>query len=417
MLNKIKKHLPILTYLTLLIMLFNLASCAYTAKAEDLMDGISAGQAESKTADARFLNGTAEFAINLIKNADSTKNVLLSPISAMTSISMAANGATDQTLDEIQSLYQNIPIEDMNQYLKGFLGSFTSDGDAKIKTANGIWFRDDPGLTVEKPFLQTNADYYNSQIYKAPFDNNTLNEINSWVKSNTDSMVDSILNEIKDDHIMYLLNAMAFDAKWRDEYKEESINTGTFTNADKTTSDVTFMHSLETTFLNDGRATGFLKPYKGEKYSFMALVPNDNISLDEYIQSLNADTFLNTLNSAKSEQVNCFLPKFSMDYDASLKDTLKALGVTRAFDPDNAQFSKLGHSTGGNIYMADVIQKTHIEVNEKGTKAAAATLTIMAEKTAAAPASQTVNLNRPFIYAVIDNTTNLPILMGAVNQL
>ena len=149
----------------------------------------------------------------------------------------------------------------------------------------------------------------------------------------------------------------------------------------------------------------------------MALVPNDNISLDEYIQSLNADTFLNTLNTAKSEQVNCFLPKFSMDYDASLKGTLKALGVTRAFDPDNAQFSKLGHSTGGNIYMADVIQKTHIEVNEKGTKAAAATLTIMAAKTAAATASQTVNLNRPFIYAVIDNTTNLPILMGAVSQL
>ena len=416
--NQLKKCFLPLIYLIILLLLFNLASCSYTAKAQDMLSNLSAQQVESKNVDANFTNSATSFALNLIKNVvPGSENVLLSPISLMTSLSMATNGANGQTLSELTSLYKNISIDELNKYLKGYLNSLTSENDSKIRMANSIWFRDDPRLTIENSFLQTNVNYYDSQIYKAPFNNSTLQDINSWVKDNTDSMVDEILNEIKDEHIMYLLNAIAFDSKWDQQYEDKSVQNNTFTNQDKTTANISFMNSTETTFLDDGKAKGFLKPYKGGNFSFMALLPNEDISLEEYINGLNSKTFLNTLSNAKSEQVNCYIPKFNIDYSIQLNNALKSLGVNTAFDADAADFSKMGKSDGGNIYMSDVIQKAHIEVDEKGTKATAATITIMADKAAPIVCTNTVFLNRPFMYAIIDNNTNLPIFIGTVTQL
>ena len=143
-------------------------------------------------------------------------------------------------------------------------------------------------------------------------------------------------------------------------------------------------------------------------------MPNEGTSIDSYIASLTGKGFLSALNSRKNTQVNTQMPKFKCEYSNSLVDTLKKMGMSTAFDGDRANFSSMATLKNENIYISDVIHKTFIEVAEKGTRAGAATAVIVGES-AAMPVEQPkeVRLTRPFVYAIIDTQTNLPLFIGA----
>ena len=153
----------------------------------------------------------------------------------------------------------------------------------------------------------------------------------------------------------------------------------------------------------------------------MALMPNKGISLDDYLKSLSGEEFLKLLDTVDYDcDLDAGLPKFSLDWDARLPDVLRRMGINAAFDPDTADFSGLGTLPGGNIYIGDVIHKTHIEVNEKGTKAAAATAVDLPAGSAPFQAPRKhvkVILDRPFVYAIVDLKSNLPIFIGLVTDI
>ncbi|HOB19473.1 MAG TPA: serpin family protein [Candidatus Atribacteria bacterium] len=385
-------------------------------KADDLMKGIKAQAVEGKAIDERFVENTADFTIELFKKSvDSEKNSLVSPLSVMLALAMTANGADKDTLDQMDRvLGGDIPLDELNRYLYTYVKGLPSEKKSKLNIANSIWFRDDSErLNVNKDFLQTNADYYSADIYKAPFDNATLKDINNWVKANTDGMIDEILKEIKADHIMYLLNAIVFDAEWKSVYNKNLIFEGEFTSISGARQTAEFMNSEEYLYLDDGRATGFIKPYYNNNYSFVALLPNEGIDIDEYIKGLTGGGFLNTVKNSQAIQVNAYLPKFSYEYEIKMNDALKELGMTDAFDAGKADFSRLGHSTRGNIYCEEVFHKTFIAVDELGTRAGAVTKVVMSDESTGLEIKY-VRLDRPFVYAIIDNATNLPVFIGTV---
>lgn len=174
------------------------------------------------------------------------------------------------------------------------------------------------------------------------------------------------------------------------------------------------MYSQETEYIETENATGFVKYYKGGKFAFVALLPNEGTNIDSYIASLTGKGFLGALNSRKNTRVNTQMPKFKCEYSNSLIDTLKKMGMSTAFDGNRANFSSMATLKNENIYISDVIHKTFIEVAEKGTRAGAATA-VIAGKSAAMPVEQPkeVRLTRPFVYAIIDTRTNLPLFIGA----
>jgi serine protease inhibitor len=311
-------------------------------------------------------------------------------------------------------LGNGITLEELNQYLYYYANNLPSEEKSRFKIANSLWFRDDENrLTVEKDFLQKNADYYNAAIYKAPFTDETLNDINDWVKINTDDMIDKILDEIHESAVMYLINAIVFDAEWKVIYNESNIYEDTFYLADGTKKTVDFMRSEESLFLDDGRATGFIKPYYDDKYSFAALLPNEGISLDSYIESLSGEGLLDTVADAEMVTVNATMPKFSYEYEIQLNEILKSMGMPAAFDSNIADFSRMGKSSRGNIFIGDVLHKTFISLDEKGTRAGAVTKVEIRDESAALDL-KFVKLDRPFVYAIIDNSTNLPVFIGTV---
>jgi serine protease inhibitor len=414
-----RKEVLFLCLILLLYTMVNLTSCLANTpgvQAEDLMGEVKAGSVIGKEIDNQFINNTADFTIKLFHNSiDKEKNSLVSPLSVMLALAMTANGADGSTLEQMEEVLGNgITLEELNQYLYYYANNLPSEEKSRFKIANSLWFRDDENrLTVEKDFLQKNADYYNAAIYKAPFTDETLNDINDWVKINTDDMIDKILDEIHESAVMYLINAIVFDAEWKVIYNESNIYEDTFYLADGTKKTVDFMRSEESLFLDDGRATGFIKPYYDDKYSFAALLPNEGISLDSYIESLSGEGLLDTVADAEMVTVNATMPKFSYEYEIQLNEILKSMGMPAAFDSNIADFSRMGKSSRGNIFIGDVLHKTFISLDEKGTRAGAVTKVEIRDESAALDL-KFVKLDRPFVYAIIDNSTNLPVFIGTV---
>lgn len=381
-------------------------------QATDLMKEVSVKSISGKMSDDAFISSSANFAVELFKKTvDDDKSSLISPLSVMLALSMTANGADAQTKEEMQTLLGGkIPLDDLNEYLYSYVKNLPSENKYKLKIANSIWF--EKRLTVERDFLEKNADYYGAQAYQSTFDNQTAQDINNWVKDKTDGKIDKIINKIDGNTVMYLINAIAFDAEWQNVYTKNSIHTGKFTTFDGTNRDVQMMSSTESRYIDDGKVTGFIKNYKDTKYSFVALLPNKDISIGDYIASLTGESLLSTIKNSQNTSVMGELPKFSYDYSYVMNDALKKLGMKTAFDSDFADFSKICKLSNGSIYISEVLHKTYISVDELGTKAGAATKVEMKEN--AAPIGKSVVLNRPFVYAIIDNSTNLPIFIGNV---
>ena len=405
------KSVYILIMLAGLIMM-GAAGCA-VASAGDLMSGISPNNAKGRPADIAFTESLADFSVELFKKSITDKdNSLISPLSVTFALAMTANGADNETLVQMEKLLGNgIPIAELNEYLYSYKKGLPSLEKSKLNIANSIWLRDDSNMQVNKGFLQTNADYYGASVYTSAFNTQTVRDINYWVKTNTDGMIDKILDEINENIVMYLINAVMFEAEWQTVYYKENVMKGDFTDISGVKQNVDFMYSTESKYLDDGIATGFIKPYANGGYSFAALLPNEGVSIDRYVETLTGKGFLNTLENAEETTVNACMPKFKYEYEIKMKDALITLGVYDAFDQEKADFSNI--LPKGNICISEVLHKTFICVDELGTKAGAVTMVAMAG-CAAPDEPKSVTLDRPFVYAIIDNATNLPVFIGVV---
>lgn len=394
----------------------NLSACVPTVQAADLMAGIAGKEVAGKERDAKFVGSIADFSLLLFQESVAAqKNSLVSPLSVLLALAMTANGAGGETLAEMEAVLGNdIPLSVLNEYLYTFAHSLGSEKKAKLSIANSIWLRDDERLVVENDFLQTNADYYQAATYKSPFDGQTLKDINNWVNKHTKGMIDSILDQIDPDSVMYLINAVAFIADWEKAYAKADVWQGDFTTAAGAVLRADFMRSAEALYIEDDQVTGFIKPYANNNYSFVALLPKPGLAINDYIAGLSGARFLETLEAATNTTVNASLPKFSYDYTIKLNDALANMGMPQAFLPD-ADFSRLGRSAVGKFFIGEVLHKTFVEVDEKGTKAAAVTKVDM-RCTSAAPSELSVVLDRPFVYAIIENGSSLPIFIGALME-
>ena len=376
------------------------------AKAVDVLPDMDAGAAAA-----------ADFGVRLFKTSmEEGENTLISSLSVLYALAMTANGADGETLAQMEQVL-GMDVDNLNSYMLAYLDLLPESKDYKMSLANSIWFKDDPNFAVEQSFLQINADYYGAGAYKAAFDEGTRNDINNWVKEHTDGMIPEIIDEIPDEAIMYLVNALAFDAKWADEYEEHQIREGRFTLEDGTRQDVDMMHSEEYTYLEDDMATGFIKYYKDRKYAFVAMLPNEGVTVSQYVDSLTGEHLRELLNNTQDLTVFASIPKFETEYDIEMSEVLQEMGMTDAFDWRVADFSRLGtyNVDGMNISINRVLHKTFISVTEQGTRAGAATaVEMVAEGAMEIVEFKEVVLDRPFVYMLIDCETNLPFFIGTM---
>ena len=308
----------------------------------------------------------------------------------MLALGMTANGADGQTLSQMERVLGNMPVGQLNGYLYDYVKGLPQGDNYKLNTANSIWMI--PDIEVGKDFLQKNDQYYSPEVFRREFNGQTVEEINNWVSEKTDGMIEKMIEVLDPATVMCLVNAVVFEARWKKNYYKENIISGKFSAPDGEKT-VEFMRSTEGVYLDDGFAMGFIKPYEGG-YSFVALLPNEGVSIDEYVSGLTGERFLSIIENSQDELVNAYLPKFSFGYSIILNGALKSLGMKDAFSSEDADFSKVGRVPYGNIYIDSVLHKAHITVNELGTRAGAATIVTIP---GCGWIRETVKLDRPFV--------------------
>lgn len=386
--------------------------------AQELSKGVKPQKIGVETLSDDFIHATSELSISLFKNSLSqTGNSLISPVSVALALGMTANGADGNTLKQFNKLLGGdaLSMEQLNKFYYSMSSELQKDKSNKINLANSIWYRNDKSLKINTAFLQSNANYYKAAAYKADFSSKkTVTDINNWVKSNTGGLIDKIVDKIDKDTVMYLFNTVLFDAQWEKTYYTNAIHNDSFLIAEKNYVSVPFMHSNES-YISDGKAEGFIKPYKGDKYSYVAILPNEGTTLGEYVNSLDGKSFLKLLESRSDEYAAIGFPKYKFDYSISLVEPLINLGFTDGFSPEKANFKKMATVTGENIFIGDVLHKTYIQVDEMGTKAGAVTQVTMMTGAMQEP-TRKLTFNRPFVFAIIDNGTRLPLFIGTVTD-
>ena len=418
-----KKRIPALG-LCLALALF-LAGCGSRAcgnkvLAEDLMADMRADvqpvSVEANDGEVEALAVT-EFSVRLFQESrEEGENTLVSPLSVLCALAMTANGARGETMAQMETLF-GMPISELNEYLYVYTQALPEGKTYQLNLANSLWIRDDGRIQVEEDFLRTNATWYDAGVYQAPFDNSTVKDINAWVSENTDGMIDHVLDRVPEETVLYLINALYFEAQWKNIYYEHQVRDGVFTTEEGDARDVELMYSNEYQYLEDDKAAGFMKFYDDEAYAFVALLPKEGVRLRDYIASLTGENLRTMLSNVQDTKVETAIPKFQSEYTVEMKEILQTLGMTDAFDPEQADLSGIGETSTGLLYINQVLHKTYIAMDEQGTKAGAATVVATGEGAAPPTEVKTVYLDRPFLYLIVDREAGLPVFMGTVTDI
>lgn len=398
------------------LMMSGTTSCGFlSVRAAELSDGYTRTATDEGQITDDFKTSMADFSLDLFRGTlgEDNQNSLVSPMSAVMCLALIANGTDGETRAQIEKAL-NMKIEALNKCLYAYRNALKTEKDCKLALANSVWYRE-KGLTVNESFLQTCADWYNAAQYAAPFDATTARDMNNWVKENTDGMIKEIAKENDvASSVMYLINTLVFDAKWEEKYEKKQILDDVFTCHDGTKSKITMMRSDENRLLKTDNAVGFAKNYKGGTYSFVGLLPDEGTDVYDFATSLTGEKWLSMWQNQSNASLEVKIPEFKYEAGSILNDTLAAMGMTDMFDGTKADFSALGHSEGGNLYCSKIEQKTVIDVSRNGTKAAAVTWGEI-KCTSAEPITPIfISLDRPFVYAIVDNTTGLPLFLGIV---
>ena len=418
-----KKIISILLCITLIALSFsacggNPSQKPSKVKSTNLMNDITPQTIEKSNDLSEGNSAFNDFAVALFKeNQINGDNVLISPLSVLCALSMTANGAKEETLKEMEKGF-GLSASDMNKYLYSYINGLEQGEKFSLKLANSLWITNDETFKVNNDFLQINADYHNPEIYSVAFENpDTVKDMNNWVKENTDGMIPSIIdNPLPKDTLMCLMNALAFEAEWANIYEETQVHKANFNARNGKSQNVDFMYNEEYKYLCDDESTGFLKYYAGEKYAFAAVLPNEDIKLEDYIKNLTGEKITNLLKNVKNEKVITSIPKFEYDYSADITEMLQNMGIKTAFDPNNADLTGIGTWDYGNLFIGKVLHKTFISVAEKGTKAGAVTAEILCGSAAMPEKPHEVYLDRPFMYMIIDCENNVPFFIGTVTS-
>ena len=285
-----------------------LFGCGGKLKAQSLTEGITARTIDTHTDLTGDSTAVMDFAAALLRQTAEPEGVLLSPVSVLYALGMTANGASGDTLTQLEQV-MGMDLTALNDYLYTYRMSLPENTKkCKLSLANSLWLRDI--FRVDDAFLDTCANYYGAEAYRSAFDDSLVTNLNRWVDNKTDGMISSLLNQPPTDRTMlYLVNAVCFDAKWREPYEKSDIEQGaTFTAADGVRQTADLLWSKESVYLSDDNTTGFMKYYDGGRYAFVALLPSEGVSIADYVAGLTGGKLHALLNEHRYGTVEAAIP-------------------------------------------------------------------------------------------------------------
>lgn len=371
------------------------------------------------------LDGYQSFALELLKqNQKAGENVLISPLSVTLALGMTANGAAEDTLAEFDALF-GLSRDALNSLCARFLADYAKlGGSTEATLVNSLWA--DPDAALANGFVLRCQETYGAQLFQQDLqDPETVKAVNGWVCDATRGLIPKVVEEFDPDAVLALINAVylknQFQRPFETPHSEWEMD---FTADDGTVSHPKGMlngtRNEEYIRTEDGQ--GVLLPYDDGRLGLLLMLPEEGVSLTDYLAGWTESTISDLLSSRQSALVSLTCPKFKAEWGGSLGNALSAMGLERAFDDRRADFSAMGSVPDrpeSNICIGDVIHKTAFEINEKGTEAAAVTVVEMIAPTAAMPPQDLIRLSfdRPFVYGIVDLEMGLPLFLGTAEKL
>lgn len=363
------------------------------------------------------------FSYHMLKeNLDST-NPVLSPLSAYLAMGMVGLGAKGDTLAEFEHV-MGVGMQETAETLMQALPNWvvdTSDDKEKsvLEVANSVWL--DETMEPGEDWIHDVSDIYGAEAYRGVLSSTSvMKDMNLWVEKKTHSLIKNFLSEpLSRETKMALVNAIYFNGKWVADFDKKSTCKEAFTTTDGKTQQVDMMYDRRTEFyVKNEKMDGVVMDYRYGNMALVALKPTAGQSVREMYEALTYEELTSLLNSGRNQQVKLKLPKFEVEFDQELNETLQNMGIQRAFVDGQADFSGLGQTkSGDSLYISLVRQKAVVKLDEEGTEAAAVTI-VETKATSAAPPKDPIEVyfDEPFLYMIMDMESRTPLFMGVMDN-
>ena len=335
------------------------------------------------------------------------RNVMISPVSLLTILAIASAASGGNSRKQIES-FTDFESEEIWKAAAS-IDNKTLSGNRSVFSSSGLYFAQSVSGSVNSEFIESIMSDFNARQFNSE---NPVQEINEWVRNCTRYMIPSIISDRSALGDIVLINALAFEDKWRRRYDVWDIDDGIFHDIDGCDEEVVMLHSTEAMYVFDHNVHGFIKPYKKSGFSFMAIVPYKPGDPSALLMSDKPGIIRRLYRSAITAEVAVTIPEFRFDDQISAKSILEDYGVKDVFIPGEADVSKL--LAAENACFSDIIHKTHIELNRSGTKAAAVTALAAAAGSTPELDHFEVKLDRPFWFAIIHSTSGISLFEGIV---
>ena len=365
----------------------------------------------------RANNTFAPSLLAAVTRAEPQGNVLLSPLSASMALGMTMNGASNATFDEMRQAlgFGTMGRDEIVRSSRDLIALLRGvDSKVDFRIANAIWYRQEFGPAVEPTFLTESRDYFGARAAALDFNSPaSVSTINDWVKTATNGKIDRMVESIDDEIVMLLLNAIYFKGDWREGFDPAQTRNAPFAALGGRTVQVPMMSRSGPARVGrlDGRVMVDLG-YGGDAFSMTVVLPNEWENVNTMVVGLTAAQWSAGVASLGQGDVDLTMPRFKIEWERTLNAELKALGMTTAFVPNLADFSRLSSTRGRDLYISYVKQKTFVDVNEVGTEAAASTS--VGVGVTSVPVRTVIRVDRPFVFAIRERLSGTILFMGKI---
>ena len=390
------------------------AANSYKPESETTIQRKSLSDAGEEVSSAN--NKTAFKMLSATFDANKGVNTVISPLSMNAILSITQNGAGSETKEEMLSTLEMKGLEDsvINESYKNIIAYYNSITSMKVRVANSIWI--DRGIEVKEGFKSIGRNNYEAGISNVSFlEKSTTNKINQWVSENTAGKIKKIVDDFNSDNSMALINTLYFNGDWGMPFKKESTYKQQFTDSHGNKTQVDIMHqTFEIEYLKTDSFKAVRIPYKESSFGMYMFLPDEGSDVETLIKQMSYENWEKWSSKFSSKKVVTAIPKLHIEFEQKLNDMLKNFGMTLAFDTRKADFSNITEGTG--LYIDLVKQKCFIEIDEKGTEAAAATSVTFSVTSALVEDLEKFIADKPFVYAIADSKTGIIIFMGTVEK-
>jgi serpin B len=366
----------------------------------------------------KIVEADNSFAIEILKRVieaeQETENIMISPLSISYALTMTANGASGETADSMISVLNlsNLSMEEINNSYMDLTDKLSNlDKRVTLNLANSVWV--EQRLTPKNSFMDILENYYSAEAREFSVnDPGIVAAINGWISNATNNTINHVLDEISQETVMLLINAIYFNGKWKYSFNEDETEEMPFLRSDGTTVQADMMRQSVTipVAISEDYTIAEL-PYGQGNFAMDIILPAEDKTIGDIISALDNDFLNEALGAMNPVGIDLYMPRFTSEFKTGLNNILGKMGMGIAFDPERADFSNISDD---NLYIDKAIHQSFIKNNEEGTEASA--VTVITIGVTSVGENRVIKLDRPFIYFIRERESNTLLFAGVTGN-